>query len=88
MYYAIICEDQRDSLSKRVKSRPAHLQRLHELEEQGRILTAGPHPAVDNEDPGDKGFVGSLIIANSIVSNRLNNGPKMTHMLMQGYTRK
>ena len=63
MYYAIICEDQRDSLSKRVKSRPAHLQRLHELEKQGRILTAGPHPAVDNEDPGDKGFVGSLIIA-------------------------
>ena len=61
MYYAIICEDQRDSLSKRVKSRPAHLQRLHELEKQGRILTAGPHPAVDNEDPGDKGFVGSLI---------------------------
>ena len=63
MYYAIICEDQRDSLSKRIKSRPAHLQRLHELEKQGRILTAGPHPAVDNEDPGDKGFVGSLIIA-------------------------
>ena len=63
MYYAIICEDQKDSLAKRIKSRPAHLQRLHELKKQGRILTAGPHPAVDNENPGDKGFVGSLVIA-------------------------
>jgi len=63
MYYAIICEDQENSLSKRTMSRPAHIQRLQELEKQDRILIAGPHPAVDNEDPGEKGFIGSLIVA-------------------------
>lgn len=63
MYYAIICEDQKDSLSKRTISRAAHLKRLYELEKQNRILIAGPHPAVDNEDPGEKGFIGSLIVA-------------------------
>ncbi|MBE65478.1 MAG: hypothetical protein CMQ30_02265 [Gammaproteobacteria bacterium] len=63
MYYAIICEDQENSLSKRTQSRPAHIQRLHELKKQDRILIAGPHPAIDSEDPGKKGFVGSLIVA-------------------------
>ena len=63
MYYAILCEDQEDSLSKRTISRPAHLKRLYELEKQNRILIAGPHPAVDSEDPGEEGFTGSLIVA-------------------------
>ncbi|MBD19415.1 MAG: hypothetical protein CMM37_00045 [Rhodospirillaceae bacterium] len=63
MYYAIICKDQKDSLSKRTISRAAHLKRLYELEKQNRILIAGPLPAVDNEDPGEKGFIGSLIVA-------------------------
>ena len=63
MYYAIICEDQENSLSKRTMRGPAHIQRLQALEKQARILIAGPHPAVDSEDPGDKGFVGSLIVA-------------------------
>ena len=57
------CEDQENSLSKRTMSRPAHIQRLQELEKQDRILIAGPHPAVDSEDPGSKGFIGSLIVA-------------------------
>jgi uncharacterized protein len=63
MYYAIISEDVPDSLSKRKAARPAHLDRLNKLAEKNRILIAGPHPAVDAEDPGDKGFSGSLIVA-------------------------
>ncbi len=63
MYYAILCEDIPNSLSLRTQARPAHLQRIQELVEQGRLLAAGPHPALDTEDPGDAGFTGSLIIA-------------------------
>lgn len=63
MLYAIISEDVGNSLALRIKTRPAHLSRLSILQEQGRIIIAGPHPAVDNEDPGEAGFTGSLIIA-------------------------
>lgn len=63
MLYAIICEDTKDSLDKRLKVRPDHLNRLHQLKEQGRLLIAGPHPAIDNIEPGEAGFTGSLIIA-------------------------
>jgi hypothetical protein len=63
MYYAIISRDIENSLDKRLAVRPAHLARLQELREAGRLLLAGPHPAVDNEDPGPAGFTGSLIIA-------------------------
>jgi len=63
MYYAILCEDVADSLALRKKARPAHLERLQELLQQGRLLVAGPHPALDTEDPGDAGFTGSLVIA-------------------------
>lgn len=63
MWYAIICEDTKDSLDKRLKVRSDHLNRLHQLKEQGRLLIAGPHPAVDNTEPGEAGFTGSLIIA-------------------------
>lgn len=63
MYYAILCEDVADSLPLRKKVRSAHLQRLQELADQGRLLAAGPHPALDTEDPGDAGFTGSLVIA-------------------------
>ena len=63
MYYAIMSKDVSDSLSKRQSARPAHLKRLNQLAEQKRLLTAGPHPATDSEDPGDAGFTGSLIIA-------------------------
>jgi uncharacterized protein YciI len=63
MYYAIIGTDVTDSLEKRLSARPEHLARLQELQNQGRLLTAGPLPAIDNEDPGPAGFSGSLIIA-------------------------
>lgn len=63
MYYAIMSRDVEDSLSKRQSARPAHLKRLNQLAEQKRLLLAGPHPAIDSEDPGDAGFSGSLVIA-------------------------
>ncbi len=63
MWYAIISEDVADSLSQRQSARPAHLQRLEQLKQQGRLLVAGPHPAIDSLEPGEAGFSGSLVIA-------------------------
>ncbi|HEC19284.1 MAG TPA: YciI family protein [Gammaproteobacteria bacterium] len=63
MLYAIISEDVTDSLGKRQQARPAHLERLSALQDEGRLLLAGPHPAIDSEDPGPAGFSGSLIVA-------------------------
>lgn len=63
MWYAIISEDHPNSLEKRLKARPDHLARLADLKEQGRLFVAGPHPAVDSNDPGQAGFTGSLVIA-------------------------
>lgn len=63
MLYAIISEDVTDSLSRRLEARPAHLERLNELQQQGRLILAGPHPAIDSNDPGDSGFTGSLVVA-------------------------
>ncbi len=63
MWYAIISEDVEDSLEKRRSARPAHLERVEAMINDGRLLIAGPHPAVDAEDPGPAGFTGSLIIA-------------------------
>ncbi len=63
MYYAILCEDVADSLPLRARVRPAHLERVEQLKTEGRLLAAGPHPALDTEDPGEAGFTGSLIIA-------------------------
>ena len=63
MYYAIISEDVADSLESRLAARPDHLARLQQLKDEGRLLLAGPHPAIDNEDPGSAGFIGSLVIA-------------------------
>ncbi len=63
MWYAIISEDVENSLALRQQARQAHLQRLNELLDQGRLLLAGPHPAIDSEDPGEAGFTGSLVIA-------------------------
>lgn len=63
MFYAIISEDIENSLEKRLAARPAHLQRLQQLKDEGRLLLAGPHPAIDSEDPGPAGFSGSLIVA-------------------------
>lgn len=63
MYYAIIAEDLADSLPRRLKARPDHLKRLEQLKAEGRLLLAGPHPAIDSEDPGPAGFSGSLVVA-------------------------
>tara|TARA_B100000767_G_scaffold274767_1_gene308858 strand:- start:2399 stop:2698 length:300 start_codon:yes stop_codon:yes gene_type:complete len=63
MLYAIISEDVKDSLTQRQKTRSQHLERLTQLKDQGRLVLAGPHPAIDTEDPGSAGFTGSLIVA-------------------------
>ncbi|MDA0788417.1 MAG: YciI family protein [Proteobacteria bacterium] len=63
MLYAIISQDVENSLALRKQTRPAHLDRLQTLNEQGRLILAGPHPAVDNDDPGEAGFTGSLVVA-------------------------
>lgn len=63
MWYAIISEDVENSLEKRKSVRPEHIARLQALADSGKLLTAGPHPAVDSDDPGSAGFTGSLIIA-------------------------
>ena len=61
--YAIISEDVEDSLGKRMSARPAHVKRLQALQDEGRLVLAGPHPAVDSDNPGDAGFTGSLVVA-------------------------
>jgi uncharacterized protein YciI len=63
MLYAIIAEDKVNTLELRLASRSKHLERLNTLRDQGRLILAGPHPAVDSPEPGDKGFSGSLIVA-------------------------
>lgn len=63
MFYAIISEDVPNSLEKRKLARPDHLERLQSLKQSGSLLIAGPHPAIDSNDPGDHGFTGSLVIA-------------------------
>ncbi len=63
MYYAIISQDVDDSLGKRKSVREDHIARLQALRDEGRLLTAGPHPKIDSEDPGPAGFTGSLIVA-------------------------
>lgn len=63
MLYAIISEDNDNSLEKRLSARPAHLERVQLLKNEGRLVLAGPHPAIDSEDPGSAGFTGSLIVA-------------------------
>lgn len=63
MLYAIIATDVPNSLENRLNARPAHLARLEQLKNEGRLILAGPHPAVDSNDPGPAGFSGSLIVA-------------------------
>ncbi|ADR59072.1 YciL protein [Pseudomonas sp. XWY-1] len=63
MLYAIIASDVANSLEKRLAARPAHIERLQQLKAEGRVVLAGPHPAIDSNDPGEAGFSGSLIVA-------------------------
>ncbi|WP_428353401.1 YciI family protein [Methyloprofundus sp.] len=79
MLYAILSEDIADSLQKRMSARPAHLTRLQDLQDQGRLVIAGPHPAIDSNTPGDAGFTGSLVIAEfvslELAKNWADNDP-------------
>lgn len=63
MLYAIISQDIENSLEKRKSARPDHVARLNQLKDEGRLIIAGPHPAIDSIDPGEAGFTGSLIVA-------------------------
>ena len=63
MLYAIVGQDVPDSLNQRLAARPAHVERLHALQQSGRLLLAGPFPAIDSNVPGPAGFTGSLIVA-------------------------
>ncbi|ACY84362.1 YciI family protein [Edwardsiella piscicida] len=63
MLYLIYAQDAPDTLQQRLAARPAHLARLQTLRDQGRLLTAGPLPAIDSSDPGAAGFTGSAVIA-------------------------
>ena len=63
MYYAIAGTDRDNSLEARMEARPDHLKRLNTLKDEGRLLLAGPFPAIDSNDPGEAGFTGSLIVA-------------------------
>lgn len=63
MWYVIVGQDIPDSLEQRKASRPDHLSRLERLRDEGRLLVAGPFPAIDAEDPGTAGFTGSMIVA-------------------------
>ncbi|MCH1930728.1 YciI family protein [Shewanella sp. A25] len=63
MWYMISAQDVENSLEKRLAARPAHLARLQEMANEGRLLVAGPHPAIDSENPGEAGFTGSLLVA-------------------------
>lgn len=63
MLYAIISQDVENSLEKRMAVRPDHIERLNVLKNEGRLILAGPHPAIDNNEPGEAGFTGSLVVA-------------------------
>ncbi|MDW7748477.1 MULTISPECIES: YciI family protein [Halomonas] len=63
MLYAIISEDVNNSLERRLAARPDHVARLEALRDEGRLVLAGPHPAIDSNDPGEAGFSGSLVVA-------------------------
>jgi uncharacterized protein YciI len=63
MLYAILSQDIPGTLDKRLAARPAHLERLTALQDAGRLVLAGPHPAIDSADPGEAGFTGSLVVA-------------------------
>ncbi len=63
MLYSIVAQDNADSLQSRMKARPAHIERLNALKSMGKLIVAGPNPAIDSADPGTSGFTGSIIIA-------------------------
>lgn len=86
MLYAIIATDVENSLEKRLSVRPAHVERLKVLQAEGRIVLAGPHPAVDSNDPGDAGFTGSLIVAEFNSWPMPRPGPRPIPMSQRAFT--
>jgi len=92
MLYAIISEDHEDSLARRLTARPEHLARLAQLQNQGRLVLAGPHPKIDGSDPGDAGFSGSLIVAEfeslQAAQNWANDDPYQAANVYQAVTVK
>jgi uncharacterized protein YciI len=63
MLYALISQDAADTLEKRMAARPEHVKRLEQMRDEGRLILAGPNPAIDSDDPGPAGFTGSLVVA-------------------------
>lgn len=92
MWYAIVADDVEGSLERRQQARPEHLKRLEQLKADGRLLLAGPFPAIDNPDPGAAGFTGSLIIAEfaSLADAKAwaNADPYVTHGVYRAVTVK
>ena len=84
MYYMIYSEDVADSLAQRKITRPAHLARLQQLAAEGRLLIAGPLPAVDAEDPGEAGFTGSLVVAEFATLQQANEWAQADPYLAAG----
>lgn len=81
MYYVVYAQDIENSLEKRLAARPAHIERLKQLNKEGRLLVAGPTPAIDSEEPGSAGFTGSVVIAEfenlAVAQEWANNDPYM-----------
>lgn len=86
MLYVIYAEDIADSLEKRLSVRPAHLARLQLLHDEGRLLTAGPMPAVDSNEPGAAGFSGSTVIAEFESLEAARPGPMTIRISPPGFT--
>ena len=84
MWYAIVAEDVENSLEARMAARPAHLARLAELQSQGKLLLAGPFPAIDSLDPGPAGFSGSLIVAEFSNLNAAKNWAEADPFVIAG----
>nr|WP_113867298.1 YciI family protein [Brenneria salicis]NMN91636.1 hypothetical protein [Brenneria salicis ATCC 15712 = DSM 30166]RBP61450.1 hypothetical protein DES54_12338 [Brenneria salicis ATCC 15712 = DSM 30166]RLM30336.1 hypothetical protein BHG07_11195 [Brenneria salicis ATCC 15712 = DSM 30166] len=88
MLYVIYAEDNVDSLENRLAVRPDHLARLNQLRDQGRLLTAGPTPAVDSENPGNAGFTGSVVIAEFASQDEANAWAQADPYMMAGVYRQ
>jgi len=88
MWYSIYATDFENSLDKRLLNRPKHLKRLQLLQDEGRLLLAGPHPSTDSNDPGSNGFSGSLIVAEFNTLMMLKNGLMKTLLLNVEFTKK
>jgi len=92
MLYAIISQDVANSLDKRKAARPAHLARLEALQNEGRLVLAGPHPAIDSDDPGPAGFTGSLVVAEfadlETAQSWANQDPYLTEGVYENVTIK